>query len=85
MYIIQIVFYWVATIALGLIAVFILVAIAMLFYIKSQVSKITRATERTMLETRLAMEAAKSRFQGLGAGIMSAVWAMLLRILKESN
>jgi hypothetical protein len=80
---IQLVFYWVATISFGLVGLFVLVAIFVLLYIRTQVSKVSRAADATLFEARMAIESAQSRARGFGAGMMSGIFKAILSMIKK--
>ena len=80
---IQLVFYWVVTIAMGLLGLFLIIAIILLLFIRTQVSKISRAANATLFEARMAIESAKSRAKGFGAGMASGMLKAILALIKR--
>lgn len=80
---IQLVFYWVGTIAFGLVGLFMLVAIIMVFVIKAQISRLARTVDTAVFEARMAIEAAKSRVESIRAGILSNVFGAVLKMMKK--
>ena len=82
---IQIVFYWIGSIALGLMGVFMIVMIILAIVIANRVAKIARTIETIGHEAGMVIDSAKSRIRGMGAGMAASILGTIIKMMRNRD